>query len=95
MLTFISYEANVYNPQPPESTKAIPWVVPLPFAGIPAHVASSLSYGTKDDQVVAIRATSLPQVFDSKTYGRHFKTLIWAEEYQMESVINFVSHLTN
>ena len=73
--------------QAPESNAAIRWVVPLPQAGIPTHITSALKFGATKDQVENIKRSALPQILDATTYGRHFKTLLWVEEFQMECLI--------
>lgn len=73
--------------QAPESNAAIRWVVSLPQAAIPAHITSALKFGATKDQVENIKRSALPQTFDATTYGRHFKTLLWVEEFQMECII--------
>lgn len=72
--------------QAPESNVAIRWVVPLPQAEIPAHITLALKYGSTKVQVENIERSALPRTLDATTYGRHFKALLWVEEFQMEYV---------
>jgi helicase MOV-10 len=75
----------------PESTKAIPWVVELPIASIPQRLSSTLASGSFKETLEAIRRVHLPPSLQADTYNRHFQTLLWIEEYRMESVANFNS----
>ncbi|KAF9648689.1 P-loop containing nucleoside triphosphate hydrolase protein [Thelephora ganbajun] len=70
---------------PPESNAAITWRVLLPQAEIPAHIILALKYGSTKVQIESIKRSALPRTFEAATYGRHFKTLLWAEEFQMEN----------
>ena len=65
-------------------------MVPLPHAEIPAHITFALKYGTTRVQVENIKNSALPGTFDAATYGRHFKTLLWVEEFQMEYVVRIL-----
>ena len=73
--------------QAPESNAAIKWKVPLPQAVIPPSITLALKYGSTKIQVENIKRSALPKTFDATSYGRHFKTLLWAEEYQMEYAV--------
>lgn len=73
----------VAGPEPPE-TRTIPYIVPLPRADIPLPLATLLSTGTFREISRQITKGYLPPVFNSNTYGRQFKTLLWVEEYQNE-----------
>ncbi|KAJ7150890.1 P-loop containing nucleoside triphosphate hydrolase protein [Mycena crocata] len=68
----------------PPSLNVVPYIVPLPKALIPTNVASALATGTTANIVANIRRLFLPPILDSKTYGRHFKHLLWIEEFRME-----------
>ncbi|KAJ6469382.1 P-loop containing nucleoside triphosphate hydrolase protein [Mycena sanguinolenta] len=68
----------------PPSLKAVPYVVPLPKAPIPVNLASALSTGSTTSIVANLRRVFLPSVLDSNTYARHFKHLLWIEEFRME-----------
>ncbi|KAJ7323066.1 P-loop containing nucleoside triphosphate hydrolase protein [Mycena albidolilacea] len=77
-------ETDVVEGIHPPSLKAVPYVVALPKALIPANLASALSTGSTKSIVDKIRSLFLPSVLDSDTYARHFKTLVWSEEFRME-----------
>lgn len=62
----------------------IGWKVPLPHAEIPGYITLALKYGTTKAQIENIQRSALPRTFDTANYGRHFKVLLWAEEFQME-----------
>lgn len=64
--------------------KAIPYVIALCCADIPKPLAVSLSTGSMHKVVSRVRRVFLPRTWDSNTYGRHFKNLLWVEEYRME-----------
>jgi helicase MOV-10 len=70
----------------PPALNAIPYVVKLSLADIPKNLSQTLSTGSLSDVVGRVRRIFLPKAWDSATYGRHFKNLIWIEEYQMEYV---------
>jgi helicase MOV-10 len=77
-------ETKVVEGVLPPSLNAVPYVVPLPKAPIPSNLASTLSTGNTMSIVTNIRRLYLPPVLDSKTYARHFKHLLWIEEFRME-----------
>ncbi|KAF7348608.1 Rna helicase [Mycena venus] len=77
-------ETNVVEGVLPPSLKAVPYVVPLPMAPIPANLASTLSTGSTTSIVANVRRLYLPFMLDSNTYARHFKHLLWIEEFRME-----------
>ena len=77
-------ETQVVEGVLPPSLKAIPYVVSLPHANIPGPLSSALSTSSSSDIISRIRRVFLPLVLDSETYGRHFKNLLWIEEFRME-----------
>ncbi|KAJ7154602.1 P-loop containing nucleoside triphosphate hydrolase protein [Mycena filopes] len=68
----------------PPSANAVPYVVTLPHAPIPNGLASALSTGTTKNIVATVRRLFLPPVLDSDSYPRHFKHLLWTEEFRMD-----------
>jgi helicase MOV-10 len=69
----------------PPATLVMPYVGRLPKAHIPPRLETILS--SKDSvakMITPIRDVFMPQVFNSKTYGQYFKTLLWIEENRME-----------
>lgn len=74
----------------PPALKAIPYVVKLPQAGIPKNLSETLSTGSSTDIIGRVRRIFLPKTWDCTTYSRHFKNLIWIEEYRMESVVRLI-----
>lgn len=70
----------------PPSLKAIPYVVKLAFADIPKNLSTSLSTGSLSEVIGRVRRIFLPKAWDSSSYGRHFKNLLWVEEFRMECV---------
>ncbi|KAJ7636873.1 P-loop containing nucleoside triphosphate hydrolase protein [Roridomyces roridus] len=78
-------ELDVVEGVAPPSLKAIPYVGKLPKAPIPAGLAATLSFNGPTASIIGdLRPQYLPYVLDSKTYARHFKHLLWIEEYRME-----------
>ncbi|KAG6857049.1 hypothetical protein H0H87_010405 [Tephrocybe sp. NHM501043] len=77
-------ELDVVEGVRPPSMKAVPYVVPLPRAVIPGALATTLSTGSAEAKLARIRSVFLPSEFNSLSYDRHFKHLLWIEEHQME-----------
>lgn len=77
-------ELTVVEGIAPPSLKAIPYCVPLPFAEIPDPLSSVLSRGTFAETLRQLRNMYLPSSLNSSTYSRHFKHLLWIEEFRME-----------
>ncbi|KAF8632178.1 hypothetical protein AX17_004918 [Amanita inopinata Kibby_2008] len=77
-------ELQVVEGVAPPSTKAIPYIGRLPLAHIPYHLLSTLSAGTTGDIIARVRRTYLPRHFNSETYARFFKHLLWIEEFRSE-----------
>ncbi|KAG6811022.1 hypothetical protein H0H92_009325 [Tricholoma furcatifolium] len=82
-------ELEVVEGVAPPAMKAVPYVVPLPQAFIPTALADTLSTGSDKARMSRIRSVFLPQKFDVAGYDRHFKHLLWIEEYQMEKDLEF------
>ncbi|KAI0316092.1 P-loop containing nucleoside triphosphate hydrolase protein [Amylostereum chailletii] len=77
-------ETNVVSGIPPRGGN-IKWVTTLPMAEIPKTISSILSTaGSVSDIVAQLKRTVLPTVFNTETYSRFFKTLLWVEEHRME-----------
>lgn len=68
----------------PPALNAIPYAVKLAKSPIPKNLSDVLSTGSPRDATQRVRRMFLPGAWDSSTYGRHFKHLIWAEELRME-----------
>ena len=78
-------DANVVPGDPPPALAVIRYVVTLPHNHIPDYYRKILSTGGSLFNIVRQFRTSLmPQIFQDITYGRHFKALLWAEEYRSE-----------
>ncbi|KAG6906077.1 hypothetical protein DXG01_016020 [Tephrocybe rancida] len=77
-------ELDVVEGVRPPSTKAVPYVVPLPRAFVPSALATTLSTGKPEAKLARIRSVFLPREFNTVGYSRQFKHLLWIEEYQME-----------
>ncbi|KAH9943568.1 P-loop containing nucleoside triphosphate hydrolase protein [Amylocystis lapponica] len=77
-------EAEVVRGVRPPALDAIPYTGTLPRASIPQNISLALSNGSTFRVVRQFRDTFLPSRLDGATYGRHFKALLWAEEYRME-----------
>ena len=68
----------------PPALKAIPYVVKLAESPIPKALADVLSKGAPQQRAGNIQRLFLPETWNSSSYGRHMKHLIWTEEFQME-----------
>ncbi|KAJ7484319.1 P-loop containing nucleoside triphosphate hydrolase protein [Mycena latifolia] len=77
-------ETNVVEGVLPPALKAVPYIAPLPKAPIPNNLAAALSTGSTPTIVANLRRLYLPPILDSNTYARHFKHLLWIEEFRME-----------
>ncbi|KAL0958006.1 hypothetical protein HGRIS_000180 [Hohenbuehelia grisea] len=76
-------EIDVVPGELPASTKAVPYVVQLPQAPVPKNVLQAVSGGSFEKALQRVRQECVPSVLDTRTYGRHFKQLLWIEEVQM------------
>lgn len=77
-------ETSIVQGVPPPPLQAIRYAVHLPKASIPGNVSAILEKGSVAGIISHFRRSLLPRVLDSDTYGRHFKHLLWAEEYRSE-----------
>lgn len=78
-------EMDVVPGDPPPALGAIRYVVPLPHNFIPDYYRRVLSTGGSVSNIVKqFRTMLMPRTFENTTYGRHFKALLWAEEYRSE-----------
>jgi helicase MOV-10 len=78
-------EKDIVEGVKPPALNAIRYVVVLPKAKIPTHLHNILAGSETTAKVTAtVRKVFMPQVFNSDTYGRHFKHLLWAEEFKSE-----------
>lgn len=71
--------------------KVIPWVVALPQAFVPKDLYRILSSGPVGQVIKEVRRAFLPRELIADTYGRHFKSLLWCEEFRMEYALCFSS----
>ncbi|KAK7047873.1 hypothetical protein VNI00_006201 [Paramarasmius palmivorus] len=91
---YVPRKRNTINRQPeheviegemPPSTKAIPYIGALPRAKIPIHVERALGgSGSTKEIVEHLQKIYLPKILNGESYGKHFKHLLWAEEFQMD-----------
>jgi helicase MOV-10 len=69
----------------PPATSVIRYVGRLPKAYIPTDLEKILS---SEDSVAKvtdrIKSSFIPQVFNCKSHGQHFKYLLWIEEFRMK-----------
>ncbi|KAG7097710.1 hypothetical protein E1B28_005034 [Marasmius oreades] len=77
-------ELQVVEGEPAPTLKSIPYVNTLPKAPISQNLAKILATGSPKEIVERLQTLFLPRVFASETYSKHFKTLLWTEESQME-----------
>ncbi|KAF8869389.1 AAA domain-containing protein [Infundibulicybe gibba] len=77
-------EKDIIGGVPPPSMEAVRYIAPLPRAIIPTELSSLLSNNLPlSETIKRMRRLYLPSSLNGNTYGRHFKHLIWAEEYKM------------
>ncbi|KAJ3508690.1 hypothetical protein NLJ89_g5619 [Agrocybe chaxingu] len=69
----------------PPALNAIPYVGRLPKADIPTQLQGILSGSESTSRLIShVRRVFLPEALNSVNYyGRHFKYLLWIEEYKM------------
>jgi len=79
-------ETKVVEGVMPPSLNAIPYVGKLPHAPIPPQLISTLSTGSAAHILSRVKTVFLPPTFDSQSYARHFKYLLWIEEHRAEHV---------
>ncbi|KAJ3980519.1 P-loop containing nucleoside triphosphate hydrolase protein [Lentinula detonsa] len=82
-------ETNIVEGIAPPSTQAIPYVGRLPLALIPGHLSGTLSTGSTKDILSRLQRVYLPSVLNSETYSKHFKHLLWTEEFQMDQDLQY------
>ncbi|KDR68388.1 hypothetical protein GALMADRAFT_78731 [Galerina marginata CBS 339.88] len=69
----------------PPALTAVRYVVPLPKANMPTQLQFVLAGSESTSRCTShIRKVFLPASLTSNTYGRHFKLLLWIEEFKME-----------
>lgn len=68
----------------PPQLASIKWVVDLPQAPIPKSLEDVLGNPKVKSVFQSLKRAWLPGVFNSETYGRHFKCLLHVEEAQMK-----------
>ena len=70
---------------PPPALGVIRYIGKLPKALIPSYISSALKDGGSITNIIAqFRSSILPRSLEDVTYGRHFKALLWTEEYRSE-----------
>jgi helicase MOV-10 len=84
--TLRTREVDVVKGVRPPALSAIPWVIPLPEAAIPKTLSEAVASGALRDILERLRWSFLPALFNSQTYDRHWKYLLWVEEIRMEYV---------
>lgn len=78
-------EQDIVEGVKPPALNAIRYVISLPKATIPTHLHNILASSETTAKVVStVRQVFMPQDFNSDTYGRHFKQLLWVEEFKSE-----------
>ncbi|KAK7439801.1 hypothetical protein VKT23_017376 [Stygiomarasmius scandens] len=77
-------ESQVIEGEPAPALNAIPYKGRLTLAPIPKYLSELLETGSTKDIIQNLRNLYLPAVVNSETYSRHFKHLLWTEEFQME-----------
>ncbi|KAG1732662.1 RNA helicase [Suillus paluster] len=77
-------ETEVVPGIPPPSNNIIPYTTKLPKAQLSKSLLAALSETSSGKALNRVRRDFLPNVFNSSTYSRYFKILLWAEEHRME-----------
>ncbi|KAL1743982.1 P-loop containing nucleoside triphosphate hydrolase protein [Schizophyllum fasciatum] len=77
-------ETEVVEGPKPELLDAITYVSKLPQAAIPRYLQDVLSRGSNDEIIGQLRNSFLPRNFNSEGHSKHFKCLLWAEEFRSE-----------
>ncbi|KAG1741528.1 RNA helicase [Suillus paluster] len=77
-------ETEVVPGVPPPSNNVIPYIMKLPRATPSESLSAALSETSSGKALDNLRRVFLPKIFDSSTYSRYFKTLLWTEEHRME-----------
>lgn len=78
-------ETDITPGIPPEATSTTKWVTKLPPADIPKGLIKILlSSDSASEVAAAIRQVRLPARLDSESYSRHFRDLVWIEEFKMQ-----------
>jgi helicase MOV-10 len=81
-------EVTVVEGVAPPSLKGVPYVFKLPKALIPKSLLSALgTTRSSSEGVKRMKDVFLPSTLNGETYARHFKHLLWIEEFQMECVL--------
>ncbi|KAK0191915.1 RNA helicase [Armillaria mellea] len=75
-------ETKVVEGEKPPALGAVPYVVKLPKFDIPKNLHATLATGSVPETVRRLREMFLPPTIEGASYGRHFRHLIWAEEYK-------------
>ncbi|KAK0204308.1 P-loop containing nucleoside triphosphate hydrolase protein [Desarmillaria ectypa] len=75
-------ETTIVEGERPPALGAVPYVVKLPKSNIPKNLHASLATGSVQEIVKRLRETFLPPTIEGASYGRHFRHLIWAEEFK-------------
>lgn len=69
----------------PAAITTVKYAVILPKAVIPSHLLSTLSNSDPVKKINHdIRRMFMPKQLNSDTYAKHFKHLLWIEEFKME-----------
>ena len=71
--------------KPLTTSSIILYVIQLPKAHIPTDLGKILS--SEDSvakMILRLKSDFMPQVFNSKSHGQHFKHLLWIEEFRAE-----------
>ncbi|PPQ74162.1 hypothetical protein CVT26_006766 [Gymnopilus dilepis] len=69
----------------PPALNAVPYIGRLPKAAVPSQLGALLAGSHPTKQTLDnVRSIYIPSVFNSNTYDRFFKHLLWVEECKME-----------
>ncbi|KAF5356561.1 hypothetical protein D9758_008259 [Tetrapyrgos nigripes] len=82
-------ETEVIEGEIAPALNAIPYIDKLTWASIPKPLYDHLAAGSTKEVVDNLQKMYLPPVVNSSTYSKHFKHLMWAEEFQMERDLEY------
>jgi helicase MOV-10 len=72
----------------PPALAAIKWVIKLPEAMIPEYVRPAIESGIRLEKIRRVERTLLPRNLNNETYARHWRVLLWIEEFQMKYALD-------
>ncbi|KAG7441318.1 RNA helicase [Guyanagaster necrorhizus] len=75
-------ETTVVEGERPPALGAVLYIVKLPKYDIPKNLYATLATGSVSEVAKRLREMFLPPTIEGASYGRHFRHLIWTEEFK-------------